>query len=87
MPGMVKRPVMAVMAVVLAAAVASACGQGDEPASGKGDGSLTYAIGDEPETFNPGLQDEHTDPVTELVFRGLTRHDRDNKVVPALARS
>ena len=86
MPGMVKRPVLAVMAVVAASASLSACGQGDESASGK-DGSLTYAIGDEPETFNPGLQDEHTDPVTELVFRGLTRHDKDNKVVPALARS
>ncbi|MEU6037661.1 ABC transporter substrate-binding protein [Actinomadura sp. NPDC047616] len=84
---MVKRPVVAVMAVaVVVAAFASACGQGDDPASGK-DGVLTYAIGDEPETFNPGLQDEHTDPVTELVFRGLTRHDKDNRVVPGLARS
>lgn len=83
---MLKRPVLALMAVVVSAAAVSACGQGDEPGSGK-DGSLTYAIGDEPETFNPGLQDEHTDPVTELVFRGLTRHDKDNKVVPALAKS
>lgn len=84
---MVKRPLMAGMAAVLAASVASACGQGGGPASGGKDGALTYAVGDEPETFNPGLQDEHTDPVTELVFRGLTRHDKDNRVVPALARS
>ncbi|MFC7728494.1 ABC transporter substrate-binding protein [Actinomadura keratinilytica] len=83
---MVKRPILALMALVMAATAASGCGQGGESSSG-GDGSLTYAIGDEPETFNPGLQDEHTDPVTELVFRGLTRHDKDNKVVPALARS
>lgn len=74
------------MALVVAASAASACGQGGEPASGA-DGALTYAVGDEPETFNPGLQDEHTDPVTELVFRGLTRHDEDNKVVPGLAKS
>jgi peptide/nickel transport system substrate-binding protein len=33
------------------------------------------------------LQDEHTDPVTELVFRGLTRHDANNRAVPALAES
>ncbi len=73
------------MALVVAASAASACGQGGEPAGA--DGALTYAVGDEPETFNPGLQDEHTDPVTELVFRGLTRHDEDNKVVPGLAKS
>ncbi|MFD0689156.1 ABC transporter substrate-binding protein [Actinomadura fibrosa] len=84
---MVKRPVRALLGLVVAAAAVSACGQGDESGAEAKDGSLTYAIGDEPETFNPGLQDEHTDPVTELVFRGLTRHDKDNKVVPALARS
>ncbi|WP_254714986.1 ABC transporter substrate-binding protein [Actinomadura sp. NAK00032] len=83
---MVKRPVLALMSLVVAAAALSACGQGGEPAAGA-DGALTYAVGDEPETFNPGLQDEHTDPVTELVFRGLTRHDKDNKVVPGLAKS
>lgn len=74
------------MAVLISAALVSGCGQGGTSTPGK-DGSLTYAIGDEPETLNPGLQDEHTDPVTELVFRGLTRHDSSNKVVPALARS
>ncbi|MEV5828684.1 ABC transporter substrate-binding protein [Spirillospora sp. NPDC052242] len=83
---MLKRPVLALLAVVLAAALASACGQGGTSASGK-DGVFTYAVGDEPETFNPGLQDGHTDPVTELVFRGLTGHDANNKIVPALAES
>ncbi|MFC4565788.1 ABC transporter substrate-binding protein [Nocardiopsis mangrovi] len=55
--------------------------------SGAADDTLTYALGDEPEEFNPALVDEHLDPVTEMVFRGLTAHDADNEVVPALAES
>ncbi|WP_240487413.1 ABC transporter substrate-binding protein [Actinomadura flavalba] len=67
------------------ALLASACGgTGDARKAG---GSFTYAVNDEPDTLNPALQDEHTDPVTELVHRGLTRHDADNKVVPGLAAS
>ncbi|MBO2445872.1 hypothetical protein J4573_02100 [Actinomadura barringtoniae] len=62
------------------------CGSGGGTAARSG-GTFTYAIGDEPDTLNPALQDEHTDPVTELVFRGLTRHDAQNKVVPGLAES
>ncbi|WP_067477853.1 ABC transporter substrate-binding protein [Actinomadura hibisca] len=67
--------------------LATGCGSGGDAGSGKSGGTFTYAIGDEPETLNPALQDEHTDPVTELVFCGLTRHDAANKVVPGLAES
>ncbi|HEX2315915.1 MAG TPA: ABC transporter substrate-binding protein [Thermomonospora sp.] len=65
---------------------ATGCGGGGGD-GGADRGTFTYAIGDEPETLNPALQDEHTDPVTELVFRGLTRHDAANRVVPGLAAS
>lgn len=88
-----RRPVLTALAAMSVAVVLAACGQGGHDGGQGGtsaparDGTLTYALGDEPETFNPGLQDEHTDPVTELVFRGLTRRDADNKVVPALAES
>ncbi|MDA2805602.1 ABC transporter substrate-binding protein [Nocardiopsis suaedae] len=69
-------------AVSLAAAGCSA------QSGGADDGdTLTYALGDEPDAFNPALVDEHLDPVTEMVFRGLTAHDADNEVVPALAES
>ncbi|MFF5260503.1 ABC transporter substrate-binding protein [Actinomadura viridis] len=64
----------------------TACGTGGD-AGGRAGGTFTYALGDEPETLNPALQDEHTDPVTELLFRGLTRHDAANRVVPGLAAS
>ncbi|TQN27526.1 peptide/nickel transport system substrate-binding protein [Haloactinospora alba] len=55
--------------------------------SGGGDDgdTLTYALGDEPEQLNPALVSEHLDPVTEMVFTGLTAHDADNEVIPALA--
>ncbi|WP_017556249.1 ABC transporter substrate-binding protein [Nocardiopsis baichengensis] len=67
--------------LALIAAGCSAQGGADD-----GD-TLTYALGDEPDQFNPALVSEHLDPVTEMVFRGLTAHDADNEVVPALAES
>lgn len=82
-----RKPALVIGAVAAAAGLlATGCGSGGDPA-GKTGGTFTYAIGDEPETLNPALQDEHTDPVTEMVFRGLTRHDAQNKVVPGLAES
>lgn len=73
-------------AAVLVAAVLAAAGCADGSNGGGGD-SLTYALGDEPEQINPVLVDEHLDPVTEMVFRGLTAHSADNTIVPALAKS
>ncbi|GAA3728402.1 peptide/nickel transport system substrate-binding protein [Spinactinospora alkalitolerans] len=64
--------------------LATACTGG---AGADGGDTLTYALGDEPEAFNPVLVDEHLDPVTEMVFRGLTAHDADNGIIPALAES
>ncbi|WP_017593205.1 ABC transporter substrate-binding protein [Nocardiopsis potens] len=64
----------------------TACSTGGAQ-DGAADGTLTYALGDEPEQLNPVLVDEHLDPVTEMVFRGLTAHDADNEPVPALAES
>ncbi|MEW2358720.1 ABC transporter substrate-binding protein [Spirillospora sp. NPDC029432] len=84
-----RKPALVIGALATASALlasATACGAG-RAADSRDGGTFTYAIGDEPETLNPALQDEHTDPVTELVFRGLTRHDAANKVVPGLAES
>ncbi|XVQ09333.1 ABC transporter substrate-binding protein [Spirillospora sp. CA-255316] len=83
-PALVVGALAAAVATLLAA---TGCGTGGGPSGGRSGGTFTYALGDEPETFNPALQDEHTDPVTELVFRGLTRHDAANKPVPGLASS
>jgi peptide/nickel transport system substrate-binding protein len=82
-----RKPALVIGAVALASALlAAGCGSAGTARDRSG-GTFTYAIGDEPDTLNPALQDEHTDPVTELVFRGLTRHDAANKVVPGLAES
>lgn len=77
------------VAGVVTALAAAGCGGagGGGGGAGKSGGTFTYAIGDEPDTLNPVLQDEHIDPVTEMVFRGLTRHDAANRVVPGLAGS
>ncbi|GAA1548009.1 ABC transporter substrate-binding protein [Actinomadura kijaniata] len=84
-----RKSVLVVGSIAMATGLlATACGgSGSGSAGGTSGGTFTYAIGDEPETLNPALQDEHTDPVTEMVFRGLTRHDANNKVVPGLAES
>ncbi|MBB6173945.1 peptide/nickel transport system substrate-binding protein [Nocardiopsis mwathae] len=66
--------------------LSTACTGGD-PEDGAGGDILTYALGDEPDVLNPALVDEHLDPVTEMVFRGLTAHDADGEIVPALAES
>ncbi|GAB3206783.1 ABC transporter substrate-binding protein [Marinactinospora thermotolerans] len=71
---------------VALSALATGCAAGGSGPEDNED-TLTYALGDEPEAFNPALVDEHLDPVTEMVFRGLTAHDADNRVVPALAES
>ncbi len=57
----------------------------DTEAEGQERGSLTYASDQAPDTFNPAMLVEHTNPVTEMVFRGLVSHDADNQIVPALA--
>ncbi|MFG2003618.1 ABC transporter substrate-binding protein [Spirillospora sp. NPDC048911] len=75
------------VAAAAAGLLATGCGAGGGGSAGRSGGTFTYAIGDEPDTLNPALQDEHTDPVTELIFRGLTRRDAANKVVPGLAES
>ncbi|CAM4030228.1 ABC transporter substrate-binding protein [Nocardiopsis rhodophaea] len=79
------RSLLAVGASVVLLTTACAVGGGTQ--DGAGGDSLTYALGDEPDVLNPALVDEHLDPVTEMVFRGLTAHDEDNKIVPALAES
>lgn len=78
-----KRPGPLLTAGTCLALAATACA----PAQDAGGDVLVYALDAEPEQFNPALADEHVDPVTELVFRGLTAHDADNGVVPALAES
>ncbi len=74
------------LAVVVGVSLAS-CGAADAGGRGQATNTFTYAIDDEPDTLNPVMQDEHTDPVTEMVFRGLVTHDGANAVVPALAES
>ncbi|REE95753.1 ABC transporter substrate-binding protein [Thermomonospora umbrina] len=82
-----RKPVVVLGALTALTLTAGAAGCGGGDGGGANRDTFTYAIGDEPETLNPALQDEHTDPVTELVFRGLTRHDAANKAVPGLAAS
>lgn len=70
----------------LAAAMAfacllTACGSGGPAAEGKKD-TLIYGSGDYT-SINPALY-EHGE-INSLIFSGLTAHDKDNKVVPALA--
>ena len=80
------RPHFSAAAGALLVLLATAC-SGGASTGGAADNTLSYALGDEPEEFNPALIDEHLDPVTEMVFRGLTAHDADNGIVPALAES
>ncbi len=58
---------------------------GSAAAGDQDEASFTYAESQVPDTYNPVMQDEHTDPVTEMVFRGLVGHDAANQPVPALA--
>jgi peptide/nickel transport system substrate-binding protein len=81
------RVVTGVVALVVTATGLTACGQGGASSSGRADNTFTYALDEEPITLNPVNQDEHTDPVTEMVFRGLVAHDGENDVVAALAES
>ncbi len=86
------RAITRMMSVGLAALVAmtlAACGSDAGGGNGASDAergnTFTYAIDQAPDTFNPVMLVEHTDPVTEMVFRGLVGHDAQNQVVPALA--
>lgn len=82
------RTLTAALAALIAlslAACGSDGGDGSAPSQTERGKSFTYAIDQSPETFNPVMLVEHTDPVTEMVFRGLVGHDADNQVVPALA--
>lgn len=76
---------MVAAAVLLLSACSSTMETGGTAAGGEERGSLTYASDQTPDTFNPAMLVEHTNPVTEMVFRGLVAHDADNEVVPALA--
>lgn len=72
-----------------AALTLAACSGSSEGTAGSAEedssDTLTYAIDQSPDTFNPVMLVEHTDPVTEMVFRGLVAHDADNEIAPALA--
>lgn len=74
-------------ALALVATVVS-CGSDSADGGASGASAKKFVYGDpmEPSSLNPLLQDQ-TDPVTEMVFRGLVGHDAHNKVKPALARS
>ncbi len=76
---------MVAAAVLLLTACSSTGVTGDTAAGGERRGSLAYVSDQTPDTYNPVMLVEHTNPVTEMVFRGLVGHDADNKVVPALA--
>ena len=80
---MKKRHVLLSFLLVAAMCLLSACGQGT--AGSKNDAStLVYASGDYT-SINPALY-EHGE-INSLIFSGLTAHDADNKVVPALAET
>ena len=62
----------------------AACGGGDDKATDTDVSTLVYGSGDYTR-INPAM-DEHGE-INILIFDGLTAHDGDNKVVPALAKS
>lgn len=62
----------------------AACGSTDNAAAKAGESTLVYGSGDYTR-INPAM-DEHCE-INLLLFDGLTAHDGDNKVVPALAES
>ena len=63
----------------------SACGSaGTSGPDAAQNNTLVYASGDYT-SINPALY-EHGE-INSLIFSGLTAHDADNKVVPALAES
>ena len=72
------------LSLLLSAALAlglTACGGGGGPAAGD---TLIYASGDYTR-INPAM-DEHGE-INILLFNGLTAHDGENQIIPALARS
>lgn len=79
------RLVAVVTAALTSAGLASCATTETTSSQGEQDNTFTYAIDQTPDFLNPVMQDEHTDPVTELVFRGLVGHDADNGIVAAMA--
>lgn len=67
---------------VTVAAIFSGCGAEKSPTIPGGETRLVYGSGDYT-AINPALF-EHGE-INPLIFAGLTAHDRENKIVPALA--
>ncbi len=87
MPILRQSRIVAPLATSVLILTACSTGADDESAASNGAerDSLTYASDQSPDTFNPAMLVEHTNPVTEMVFRGLVTHDADNEIAPALA--
>jgi len=54
---------------------------------GKVGGTLTFAAEFEPDSVNPLINDDESNFTRDILFRGLTLHDKENKVQPDLAKS
>lgn len=96
---MKKKSMLVLLTLLLAVStIVSACSSGDSNNAAKpeGDASKTEAsskpqefsfnIGTEPPTLDPALvQDSPSFTILGAVFEGLTRTDKDNKILPAAA--
>ena len=82
---MKKRTAFLAMLLACTMLVLSACGSAGTSGPGAAQtDTLVYASGDYT-SINPALY-EHGE-INSLIFSGLTAHDAENKVVPALAES
>ena len=71
-----------VFALIMSMILLVGCGSDKKTASNKN--TLVYGSGDY-SSINPALY-EHGE-INSLIFSGLTAHDKDNKIVPSLAKS
>jgi len=79
-----KRGLCLFLAVLLIAALAAGCSSAEKSAASSDRSTLVYGSGDYTR-INPAM-DEHGE-INILIFNGLTAHDGDNQVVPALAET
>ncbi|BBF44877.1 oligopeptide ABC transporter, periplasmic oligopeptide-binding protein OppA [Lachnospiraceae bacterium KM106-2] len=78
-----KKAISLLLSVVMIFSLA-ACGSSKPSTTDKKETTLVYGSGDYTR-INPAM-DEHGE-INTLIFNGLTAHDGENKVVPALAKS
>lgn len=77
-------PLIVGLSLMVGCGTTSGKSEGDKTTSNGAEKVLVYGSGDY-EQINPAIK-EHGE-INSLIFTGLTAHDKDNKVIPALAES